>query len=158
MERKYSKANDMLELVGQAGKRTFVVYDLIGRGSMSVGYRAFKREAERSCFRMLYEFCPKALQPGSVVFEREKQKFLRTLAFQYRNEIGCGCAEPVFPASALFEDPGSGSLWAETDWLESKPLASVLEERSSLRSLFKTMILLLDAIDHYHERDRKSVV
>ncbi len=152
MERHYCKANETLELVGQAGKCKFVVYDMIGKGTMSVGYRAFMQAPDRSGWRSLYEFCPKALRAGSIVYEREKQRFLRNLAFQYRTEFAGGRAEPVFPSSAIFEDPRTGNLWAEADWIDSRPLSSALEETASLSSLLKIMLHLLDAMDEYHDR------
>ena len=73
MERHYCKANETLELVGQAGKCKFIVYDMIGKGTMSVGYRAFRQAPNKSGWRSLYEFCPKALQAGSIVYERKTE-------------------------------------------------------------------------------------
>lgn len=152
MERIVKKLGRKIELYNcrdnKRSRETFVLVDVIGEGTMSVGYKA---TSDVESTRILIEFCPIHLEKGSEAYCKEKERFVKTA--KLLSDLGNyeSTVNQTMPILGLYEDQ-SGGFWIKTTWINARFLSEMTAENNKVTDYLNTMIRLLRAVNGYHER------
>lgn len=127
---------------------TFVLVDVIGEGTMSVGYKATSKVEST---RILIEFCPVHLKKGSEAYCKEKERFIKTTELLIDLGNYEATVNQTMPILGLYEDQ-AGNPWIKTTWINARFLSEMTAENTQLSDYLNTMERLLRAVNGYHER------
>lgn len=152
MNRQYYNKNDTITLTIEDRIQEFAILEEVGHGVMSAGYKVNKKTPAGDVARLLFEFCPLYLDRESDAYKYERKRFINTLRLKCELGSQKETVNQTAPFLDMYEDKITGSLWAETTWINGEPLSSLIKKDIPLAEFLNTIQYLLAAVAGYHKK------